>query len=76
MRFSMNGFRQQLSNDVKELKDIVESIVSGSFYENEELVSAANDLIRHSNVINCVYDNENPDFSEMSDIEVDHIELD
>ena len=74
MIFSMNGFRRQLSGDVKTLKNIIECVVNGEFYEEEDLIDAVNSVITHSNVVNCVFDNENPDFNDMSEIEVDHIE--
>jgi hypothetical protein len=74
MIFSMNGFRRQLSGDVKTLKDIIERVLNNDFYEEEDLIDAVNNVITHSNVVNCVFDNENPDFNDMSEIEVDHIE--
>ena len=75
MKFSMNGFRRQLSGDCESLKRIAQSIVSGDHWDKEDLVDAVNDIIRHSNVINCVYSNDDPDFSDMSTLEVEHIEL-
>jgi len=74
MKFSMNGFRRQLSNDVKSLKDIVELVINESFYDKDDLVEAVNDVITHSNVVNCVYNDNDPDFIEMSDVEIDHLE--
>lgn len=75
MKFSMNGFRRSLNADIQELRDIVESVVSEERdYDPEDLVTAMNNVITHSNVINCVYDKENPDFSEMGDLEIEHIE--
>ena len=73
MRFSMNGFRSQLSNSVEELAESVRCVVDGEYYENEDLVGLMNQVITHSNVINCVYDDENPDFKEMSDVEIEHL---
>lgn len=74
MIFSMNGFRRQLSSDVDSLKKIVEEALTGQFYEDEDLVNAMNEVITHSNVVNCVYDIESPEFIDMSDLEIDHIE--
>ena len=74
MKFSMNGFRRQLSNDVEALKLISKAIIAGDFYDEEEFVDAVNDLIIKSNVINCVFQDDDEDFSDMSDLEVDHIE--
>lgn len=75
MKFSMNGFRRQLSGDCEALKRIAESILSGDYWDKDDFVDAVNDVIRHSNVINCVYSKDDPDFSDMSYLEVDHIEL-
>ena len=74
MKFSMNGFRKQLSNDVHVLKNMVSSVVAGEFYEIDDLINAMNDVIRHSNVINCVYQKGDPDFRDMSTIEIDYID--
>lgn len=75
MKFSMNGARRQLSNDAEALRDIARDIINGNFYEKEDLVEAVNKIITHSNVINCVYSKDDPDFTEMSDIQVEHLEL-
>ena len=76
MKFSMNGFRRQLSGDCEELKRVVEAVLSEEYhYHKEDLVEAVNNLIRHSNVINCVFIKDDPDFTDMSAIEVEHIEL-
>lgn len=74
MRFSMNGFRRHLSCDVKELRDIAEAIIAGDWYDPDDFRRAVNEVITHSNVINCVYENSNPDFSDMSDLEVAHLD--
>jgi len=74
MKFSMNGFRRQLSNNVDDLKTITETMLNDEWFDKDSFVDAVNELITNSNVINCVYDNENPDFTEMSDLEVEHIE--
>lgn len=75
MKVSMNGLRKSLSGDVKSLRDIVESVVRDDFYENEDLVEALNAVVRDINVLNCVFDKDDPDFIEMADIEVEIIEL-
>ena len=74
MKFSMNGFRRNLSGDVKSLRDIVEAIINDEYWEKEDLIVAANQIITHSNVVNCVYDNNDSDFTDMSDVEVEHID--
>ena len=75
MRFSMDGFRRQLNGDVSELKTIVEAVVNDEWYDKEDLVTALNGVITHSNVINCVFDEENEDFNDISDLEIEHLEL-
>ena len=75
MKFSMNGFRRQLSNDCRQLKEIALSVISGDLYENDELIDAVNQLITHSNVINCVSIAGEANFSDMSDLEIEHLEF-
>ena len=74
MKFSMNGFRRQLSNDCQQLKEIALSIISGDLYEHDDLIDAVNQLITHSNVINCVSIVGDANFSDMSDLEIEHLE--
>lgn len=73
MKFSMNGFRRQLNADVGSLREIVHGIVNSREFDKDELVEAMNEVIQHSNVINCVFDPEDPDFVDMSDIAVETI---
>ena len=74
MKFSMNGFRQQLSRDTAALRDLVNDVVNGDHHEEVELIEAMNNLITHSNVINCVYQDDDPMFTDMSEVEIEHIE--
>lgn len=74
MKFSMNGFRKHLSGDTAALRDIVRSVVDGDYYDQQDLIDAMNQIITHSNVINCVYQKDDPDFSDISDIEIEHLE--
>ena len=75
MQFSMNGFRHQLSNDVKSLRDIVQQMRGDEYFDEEELYEAVNQVITHSNVVNCVYSNDDPLFTDMSSIQVEHLEI-
>jgi hypothetical protein len=75
MKFSMNGFRRQLSGSCNQLKDIAQRILNDDFYDDEDLVEAVNEIITHSNVLNCVYLDSDENFTDMSGIEVEHIEL-
>jgi len=70
MKFSMNGFRGNLSNNVEELRDIVEKVLSEDFYEDEELKRCMNEVISNSNVLNCVFVKDDPEFIDMSHLEV------
>ncbi|MFB2704267.1 hypothetical protein [Marinobacter shengliensis] len=74
MKFSMNGFRRQLSEDVENLRDMVRDSMNGEFFDREDLVEAMNNVITHSNVINCVYQKDDPEFVEIH-MEVDHLEM-
>ena len=74
MKFSMNGFRRQLSADVNYLRTMVEAVLNGDFYEKDDLRDAMNDVIQHSNVINCVYKDGDSSFTDMSDLEIAQIE--
>ena len=76
MKFSMNGFRRTLSGDVETLRDIAQAVAAGHYYDQEDFVKAVNQIITHSNVLNCVYETGNPDFTDMGDLEVDHLEMD
>lgn len=76
MKFSMNGFRHQLSCDIAELRDLVKDAINMDLHDKDELVDAMNRVITHSNVINCVYYENNPDFVDMGEIEIDHLEID
>lgn len=74
MKFSMNGFRRQLSADVRYLKELVEQVLCDDHVGKDDLRDAMNDVIQHSNVVNCVYQKDDPDFTDMSDWEIAHIE--
>lgn len=73
MKFSMNGFRKQLSNDVTELRDLVSGVINEEYYDKDDLIDSVNKLITQSNVINCVYQKDDPDFTDISNIEVEHL---
>lgn len=74
MKVSMNGLRRNLSGDVESLRDLVESVINGEWYDGEDLRNAMNDVIRDSNVLNCVYSKDDPDFSDMEEVEVELLE--
>ena len=69
MKFSMDGFRDQLSNDTRALKEIVGAVIRGEHYDEKDLV------ITKSNVLNCVYQEGDPLFNDMSEVSVEPIEI-
>ena len=74
MKLSMNGFRRNLSGDVQELRDVAAAIVNDDWYEKADLVEAVNAVITHGNVLNCIFSKDDPDFTDMSDLEVEHLD--
>lgn len=74
MKVSMNGLRRNLSSDVQTLRDQVEAVLKGDWCDWDDLRDAMNDVIRTSNVLNCVYQKGDPDFTDMGDVEVDLLE--
>ena len=75
IKFSMDGFRKNLSRNVQELKDVVERIINEDHYDNEDLVDAVNNIICGSNSLNCVYFSGGKDFTDLSDVCVEPIEV-
>lgn len=76
MQFSMDGFRESLSEDIKALRDIVSSIINEEHYDEDDLIEEMNKVITSSNVINCVFDDDNPSFNDISHIAIEHIDPD
>lgn len=74
MKVSMNGFRRRISCEIGELRNVVEKVVKGECYEDQELIDALNDVICSSNGLNCCYYKDDPDFTEMADVEVPILE--
>lgn len=75
MKFSMNGFRRQLSADIAELRELVRDSINMQLHDQDELVDAMNRVITHSNVVNCVYNKDDPDFVDMNELEIDHLDM-
>ncbi len=71
---SMNGLRRSLSGDIKQLREIIEDVINDDFFEKDDLIEAMNQVITDSNVLNCVFKADDPNFSDISDVEVEHIE--
>lgn len=74
MKFSMNGFRQNLTEDVQVLRDEVKQALEGEHCDKESLLNAMNSVICNANALNCVFVEGDPDFTDMGEIEVDLLE--
>ncbi|WP_336941451.1 hypothetical protein [Vibrio cholerae] len=68
--FSMNGFRRNLHSDLKELKEIVESVINDEWFDKEDLERAMNEVICQSNCLNCVWLDGDENFKNMEDLEL------
>lgn len=68
MKVSMDGLRANLSREVKELRDIVDAVLSdGEYFDEEDLFNAMNDVIRTTNVLCCIYDDNTEDMNDIGD---------
>lgn len=74
MKFSMNGYRRNNCADIETLRDLVVGVLAGEHVDDEELADAMNQVITNANVLNCVFQPDDPNFVEMGDLEVEHIE--
>lgn len=72
--FSMNGWRRQLSEGVAELRDIVQAIKDDKDYNEDDLVAAVGELICLSNSVNCTSVEGVDGFTDMSDLEISHLD--
>ena len=75
MKFSMNGFRRELSGEISDLRDMVRDVIKGEWYDKQDLADQLNKVITLSNVVNCVYNAEDPDFTDMNHLEIEHLEI-
>jgi hypothetical protein len=75
MKISMNGFRKNFGNDVRKLKSLVIDAANDELHDKNELFEAMNDVIMKMNTLYCIYDNEQEDFKDMSNIEIELIEI-
>ena len=76
MIFSMNGFRKNLNCDIENLRELIQSVIDDNDFDKEDLVDAMNQVICHSNTLNCVSIEGNKDFSLMEDLHADLLEMD
>ena len=73
MKFSMDGFRKQLNIDLIDLKQKIERVVAGKNFDADDLTESFNTIAQHSNLINCVYNDNDETFSDLSHISIDEI---
>ncbi|WP_010322994.1 hypothetical protein [Marinobacterium stanieri] len=76
MKFSMNGFRRNLSDEVERLRAHVLDVLTDEHVEKDEITDAMNQIICMSNSLNCVYQKDDPDFTNMRHVEVELLEYD
>ena len=66
--FSMNGFRRNLHCELKELKEHVISALNDEYVDKEDLEDSMNQVICSANGLNCVWDPDNENFTNMEDL--------
>lgn len=76
LSFIMNGFRQNLSEDLKRLKESVINVANQEYFITEELVDDTNAIICASNALNCIWVSGDEHFKNMEDVELGLIEFD
>ncbi len=74
MEISMDGLRKSLSRDINQLKSLVIDAANMQLHDRDELFEAMNQVIQDSNILNCVYNNDDDSFTDLSDVRVDPIE--
>ena len=72
---SMNGLRRTLTRDLRSLANLMRHLLTTGDYDKEELCDALNDVIYTSNTLNCVYNPADENFSDISDVFVEAIDL-
>ncbi len=70
MKFSMNGWRKSFSEDAEQLREFALQIVNDDSFDKDDFIDSVNNIIRHSNTINCVFADGNPDFSNLENIKI------
>lgn len=68
VKFSMNGFRSNLHNDLKELKQLVCDVINDEYVDKDELEEAMVKIICASNGLNCVFIKGNDLFNNMENL--------
>jgi len=81
MKISMDGLRKDLTGNLKRLRSVIESI-NDDYCDSidtdtlEGLMFEFDTVAQSSNILNCVYDDESENFSDLSDLYVDYLEED
>ncbi len=68
--FSMNGWRRNLSEEVRSLRDAAKQLLDDEELDRDELKRVVDEIICMSNSVNCVSIEGEELFSDMSDVYV------
>lgn len=68
--FSMNGWRRNLSEEVRSLRDTAKQLLDDEELDRDELRRVVDEIICMSNSVNCVSIEGEELFSDMSDVYV------
>ncbi|QNF19609.1 hypothetical protein FT688_03005 [Aeromonas hydrophila] len=68
--FSMNGWRRNLSEEVRSLRDTARQLLNDEEFDRDELRRVVDEIICMSNSVNCVSIEGEELFSDMSDVYV------
>ena len=71
---SMNGLRSNLSQDVAELKELVQQVLNDDYVDKDDLTDAMNNIICASNGLNFISIEGDDSFVEMGETSVEVIE--
>ncbi|MFQ1632644.1 hypothetical protein ACK39T_04460 [Aeromonas veronii] len=66
--FSMNGWRRNLSEEVRSLRDTAKQLLNDEELDRDELRRVVDEIICMSNSVNCVSIEGEELFSDMSDV--------
>ncbi|BBR39339.1 hypothetical protein WP3W19E03_18640 [Aeromonas veronii] len=66
--FSMNGWRRNLSEEVRSLRDTAKQLLNNEELDRDELRRVVDEIICMSNSVNCVSIEGEELFSDMSDV--------
>lgn len=68
MKVSMNGLRRSLTNSLNELNiELKELLEHKDHYIKERVSECFNDVVSEVGLLNCVFNEQDPDFVDMSE---------